>query len=80
MRPRVLVAGIGNIFLSDDGFGVEVIKELEGADLPPWVQIAGSSKVKDGEMSDALARNQLQMLVDIGTCPSASRFTHCPKA
>ena len=40
MRPRVLVAGIGNIFLSDDGFGVEVIKELEGAGLPPWVQIA----------------------------------------
>jgi hydrogenase maturation protease len=40
MRPRVLVAGIGNIFLSDDGFGVEVIKELEGTDLPPWVQIA----------------------------------------
>ena len=40
MRPRVLVAGIGNIFLSDDGFGVEVIKELEHADLPPWVQIA----------------------------------------
>ncbi|MFJ9784268.1 hydrogenase maturation protease [Amycolatopsis sp. NPDC101161] len=40
MRPRVLVAGIGNIFLSDDGFGVEVIKELEQAELPPWVQIA----------------------------------------
>ncbi|WP_290050583.1 hydrogenase maturation protease [Amycolatopsis solani] len=40
MRPRVLVAGIGNIFLGDDGFGVEVIKELERADLPPWVQIA----------------------------------------
>ncbi|MFJ7210785.1 hydrogenase maturation protease [Amycolatopsis sp. NPDC098790] len=40
MRPRVLVAGIGNTFLSDDGFGVEVIKELEAADLPPWVQIA----------------------------------------
>ncbi|MGW3960972.1 hydrogenase maturation protease [Amycolatopsis sp. NPDC005003] len=40
MKPRVLVAGIGNIFLSDDGFGVEVVKELERADLPPWVQIA----------------------------------------
>ncbi|EOD63717.1 hydrogenase maturation protease [Amycolatopsis vancoresmycina] len=40
MRPRVLVAGIGNIFLGDDGFGVEVIKELARADLPPWVQIA----------------------------------------
>lgn len=40
MRPRVLVAGIGNIFLGDDGFGVEVIKELEQVELPPWVQIA----------------------------------------
>jgi hydrogenase maturation protease len=40
MRPRVLVAGIGNVFLSDDGFGVEVIKELAGTDLPPWAQIA----------------------------------------
>ncbi|MEU5261539.1 hydrogenase maturation protease [Amycolatopsis sp. NPDC021455] len=40
MRPRVLVAGIGNIFLGDDGFGVEVIKELEGTGLPPWVRIA----------------------------------------
>ena len=40
MRPRVLVAGIGNIFLGDDGFGVEVIKQLEQTELPPWVQIA----------------------------------------
>ena len=29
MRPRVLVAGIGNVFLSDDGFGVEVLRELD---------------------------------------------------
>jgi hydrogenase maturation protease len=40
MRPRVLVAGIGNIFLGDDGFGVDVVKELEHAELPRWVQIA----------------------------------------
>jgi hydrogenase maturation protease len=40
MRPKVLVAGIGNIFLGDDGFGVEVIKELERVVLPSWVQIA----------------------------------------
>ena len=40
MRPRVLVAAIGNIFLGDDGFGMEVIQELERAELPPWVQIA----------------------------------------
>jgi len=24
MKPSVLIAGIGNIFLQDDGFGVEV--------------------------------------------------------
>ena len=29
--PRVLVAGIGNIFLGDDGFGVEVVKRLREA-------------------------------------------------
>lgn len=27
-RPRILVAGIGNIFLGDDAFGVEVIRRL----------------------------------------------------
>jgi len=27
-RPRVLVAGIGNIFLGDDAFGVEVVQRL----------------------------------------------------
>ncbi|MER7506343.1 hydrogenase maturation protease [Nonomuraea pusilla] len=32
--PRVLVAGIGNVFLGDDGFGVEVVRRLTGADLP----------------------------------------------
>lgn len=28
MTPRVLVAGIGNIFLGDDGFGPEVLRRL----------------------------------------------------
>ncbi|QRP45720.1 hydrogenase maturation protease [Amycolatopsis sp. FDAARGOS 1241] len=40
MRPKVLVAGIGNVFLGDDGFGVEVVKALEDEVLPAWVQIA----------------------------------------
>jgi hydrogenase maturation protease len=29
MRERILVAGIGNIFLGDDAFGVEVVRRLE---------------------------------------------------
>jgi hydrogenase maturation protease len=37
---RVLVAGVGNIFLGDDGFGVEVARRLAFADLPGPVRVA----------------------------------------
>jgi hydrogenase maturation protease len=37
---RVLVAGIGNIFLGDDGFGVEVAARLAGRKLPEGVRAA----------------------------------------
>ena len=40
MTGRMLVAGVGNIFLGDDGFGVAVANRLAGADLPSWVQVA----------------------------------------
>jgi hydrogenase maturation protease len=40
MTQRMLVAGIGNIFLGDDGFGVEVAGRLDAAGLPDWVRIA----------------------------------------
>lgn len=37
---RVLVAGLGNIFLGDDGFGVEAVHRLAGHPLPPGVESA----------------------------------------
>jgi hydrogenase maturation protease len=37
---RMLIAGVGNIFLGDDGFGVEVASRLAGAGLPDWVRVA----------------------------------------
>ncbi|HWC36231.1 MAG TPA: hydrogenase maturation protease [Mycobacteriales bacterium] len=37
---RTLVAGIGNIFLGDDGFGSAVARELAAYDLPDGVEIA----------------------------------------
>ncbi|HVL84937.1 MAG TPA: hydrogenase maturation protease [Pseudonocardia sp.] len=42
MRAELLVAGIGNVFLSDDGFGVEAARRLEArrAELPAGVEIA----------------------------------------
>jgi len=38
-RPRILVAGIGNIFLGDDGFGVAVAQRLARNALPPGVLV-----------------------------------------
>ncbi|MGZ3496412.1 MAG: hydrogenase maturation protease [Vulcanimicrobiaceae bacterium] len=40
MTPRVLVAGVGNIFFGDDGFGVEVARRLCEGHLAPDVRIA----------------------------------------
>ena len=40
MSPCILVAGIGNIFLQDDGFGVEVAKRLADSELPEGVKVA----------------------------------------
>ena len=37
---RVLVAGIGNIFLGDDGFGVEVVRRLAERGLPEGVEVS----------------------------------------
>ncbi|MGE0702664.1 MAG: hydrogenase maturation protease [Vicinamibacterales bacterium] len=37
---RVLVAGVGNVFLGDDGFGVEVARRLDARRLPDGVRAA----------------------------------------
>jgi hydrogenase maturation protease len=41
MTAKILVAGVGNIFLGDDGFGVEVARSLSKRQLP------GNVTVKD---------------------------------
>lgn len=41
MAARVLVAGIGNLFLGDDGFGPEVVRRLSAeGPLPPAARVA----------------------------------------
>jgi hydrogenase maturation protease len=39
MPRRTLVACLGNIFLGDDGFGVEVARRLEREDLPDGTRV-----------------------------------------
>jgi hydrogenase maturation protease len=38
--PRILIAGIGNIFLGDDAFGVEVARRLSWRAWPDGVRVA----------------------------------------
>jgi hydrogenase maturation protease len=40
VTARVLVAGIGNVFLGDDGFGVEVVGRIDRESLPDGVDVA----------------------------------------
>jgi hydrogenase maturation protease len=37
--PHILVAGIGNVFLGDDGFGVALADRLARRELPPGVDV-----------------------------------------
>jgi hydrogenase maturation protease len=39
VNGRILVAGIGNVFLSDDAFGVEVAHRLAGHPLPEGARV-----------------------------------------
>lgn len=36
---RIMVMGIGNVLMQDDGVGVHVIRKLEELDLPPQVEL-----------------------------------------
>ena len=38
-KTQILVAAVGNIWLSDDGFGAEVAKRLEARELPTGVSV-----------------------------------------
>jgi hydrogenase maturation protease len=52
--PRVLIAGIGNMFMADDGFGVEVASRLARRPLPPGVE-ARDFGIRGMDLAYALA-------------------------
>ena len=61
--PRVLVAGIGNIFLGDDGFGVAVADRLLQQELPPGVDV-GDYGIRGMDLAYALAGYDAAIFVD----------------
>jgi hydrogenase maturation protease len=65
--PRVLVAGIGNIFLADDGFGVEVVQRLARRPLPDGVIVADFG-IRGYDLACALG-NGYEHAILVDACP-----------
>jgi hydrogenase maturation protease len=66
-KPTILVAGIGNIFLGDDAFGVEVVRRLTNAKLPEAVRVADFG-IRGFDLAYALQDGyEITILVD--ACP-----------
>jgi hydrogenase maturation protease len=62
--PRILVAGIGNIFLGDDAFGVEVARELASRGQPEGVRVVDFG-IRGFDLAYALQDDyQMAVLVD----------------
>jgi hydrogenase maturation protease len=67
---RILIAGIGNIFLGDDAFGVEVARQLAARALPGNVQVKDFG-IRGYDLAYALLDGyDLVILVD--ACPRGS--------
>lgn len=65
--PAILVAGIGNIFLGDDGFGVEVAQRLSQRNFPEGVRVVDFG-IRGLDLAYALTDGpQTTILID--ACP-----------
>lgn len=65
MKGKVLVAGVGNIFLGDDAFGVEVVQRLTQRELPENVCVRDFG-IRSYDLAYALMEDwELIILVDV---------------
>jgi hydrogenase maturation protease len=66
MSPRIsmLIAGVGNIFLGDDAFGVEVIRRLRGRAELGRAEIVDFG-IRSMDLAYALARSDAAIIVDL---------------
>lgn len=66
MSGGVLVAGVGNVFLGDDAFGVEVVRALRDRALPLDVQVVDFG-IRALDLAFALERVEAAVIVDACT-------------
>jgi hydrogenase maturation protease len=62
-RLRVLVAGIGNVFLGDDGFGVALADRFARRELPPGVEVVDFG-IRGMDLAYALPEYDAAILLD----------------
>lgn len=60
---KLLVGGIGNVFLGDDGFGVAVVERLRNRPQPSGVQVVDFG-IRGIDLAYALAEYDAAVLVD----------------
>jgi len=66
-KPTILVAGIGNIFLGDDAFGVEVARRLANRELPESVRVADFG-IRGFDLAFAL-QDGYEITILLDACP-----------
>jgi hydrogenase maturation protease len=70
-KPRILIAGIGNIFLGDDGFGVEVVRRLAHCQLPPDVRVVDFG-IRGFDLTYAL-QDGYETTILVDACPHGEK-------
>jgi hydrogenase maturation protease len=70
-HKRILVAGVGNIFLGDDGFGVEVVRRLAGRDLPEGVEVVDFG-IRGMDLAYAL-QDDYELVVFVDATPQGEK-------
>jgi len=64
MNQKILIAGMGNILRRDDGFGVEVARQLAAADLPAFVKVIEVGIGGVHLVHELMAGYELLMVID----------------
>lgn len=64
MKPRVLVAGMGNDLRQDDGFGIAVVRRFKEDDVPEGVQIYESGIAGIGLIQELMDGYEALIIVD----------------
>ncbi len=64
MKPRVLVAGMGNDLRQDDGFGIAVIRRFEAVGVPEGVGVYESGIAGIGLVQELMDGYEALIIVD----------------